>query len=201
MSQVKCYKSRVKCSSFAPLSLKATEGRSKATEDRQKSNVKGFTLVELVVYISLTSMILLAIASFSKIILESRIRSWVISEVEQQGIQVVQIISQTIRNAEDITSPVSGNTAANLTLDVVDIADDPTVFSLNSNVIEIKEGSDPLISLTNDNVVVRDVVFQNLSRTNTPGIVKFSFVLEYNNQSNRPEYNYSKTFYSSAGLR
>jgi Tfp pilus assembly protein FimT len=168
---------------------------------RIKNNHKGFSIVELVVYVSLASIMLLAIASFSKIILEARTRNRVISEVEQQGTQVAQTISQSIRNSEGIISPTAGGSSDNLNLNVVNTSQDPTVFSLDSGVINIQEGSGNQVNLTNGHVVVQDLVFQNLSRPNTPGVVKFSFILEYNNQSNKPEYNYSKTFYSSASLR
>jgi len=171
------------------------------TKSGQLNPRKGFTLVELLVYISLVSMMLLAVASFAKIILQARVRNQVISEVEQQGVQVIQIISQTIRNAENITAPASGGGTGGLTLNVISVSQNPTVFSLDSDIIKIKEGSTSQINLTNSKVIASDLIFQNLSRTDTPGIIKYSFVLDYDNQSDKPEYNYLKTFYSSASLR
>lgn len=162
---------------------------------------KGFTLIELIVYISLVSVMLLGIASFTKIILQTRIRNQVITETEQQGIQIAQILTRVIRNAENITTPTAGNNAGSLTLDVSDISQDPTVFSLNGGIINIKEGTGNQINLNNSRVEAHDLAFQNLSRPDTPGIIKFGFSLDYNNQSGRPEYNYSRTFYGSISLR
>jgi len=162
---------------------------------------KGFTLIELVIYISLVSIMLLGIASFTKIILQTRTRNQVIAEVEQQGIQIAQILTQTIRNAENIIQPTPSNTNNNLILDVFDASKDPTIFSLNSNIINIKEGAGSQINLNNSRVEVQDLTFQNFSRLDTSGIIKFSFSLNYNNQSGRPEYNYSKVFYGSISLR
>jgi len=168
---------------------------------KYKNNYNGFTLVELVVYISLVSIMLLGIASFTKIILQTRARNQIIIEVEQQGIQIAQILTHTICNAENITLPVIGSTDSSLTLDVVSTGDDPTIFSLDGNIINIKEGAGNQINLNNSRTEVQDLILQNLSRSDTPGIVKFSFILNYNNQSGRPEYNYSKTFYGSTSLR
>ncbi|NQV00819.1 MAG: prepilin-type N-terminal cleavage/methylation domain-containing protein [Parcubacteria group bacterium] len=162
---------------------------------------KGFTLIELIIYISLVSIMLLGIASFSRTILQTRAKNQVIAEVEQQGIQIAQILSQKIRNAENIIAPTLGNNANSLTLDVVAVAQDPTVFSLDAETIKIEESGANQINLTNSKVIASGLVFQNLSRTDTPGIVKFSFTLDYDNQSGRPKYNYSKTFYGSISLR
>ena len=162
---------------------------------------KGFTLIELIIYISLVSIMLLGIASFTKMILQTQTRNQVIAEVEQQGIQIAQLLTQTIRNAENIIQPTLPNADNSLILDMFNTSKDPTVFSLDGNIINIKEGVSSQINLNNSRVEVQDLTFQNLSRSNTPGIIKFSFVLNYNNQSGRPEYNYSKIFYGSISLR
>jgi len=162
---------------------------------------KGFTLIELIIYIGLVSIMLLGIASFAKIILQNRARNQVITEVEQQGVQIAQILTYTIRNAKNIIQPTPSNTNNNLILDVFDASKDPTTFSLDGNIINIKEGAGSQINLNNSRVEVQDLTFQNLSRSDTPGIIKFSFALNYNNQSGRSEYNYSKTFYGSISLR
>lgn len=166
-----------------------------------RNNYKGFSLIELVVYIGLVSIMLLGIASFAKTILQTRAKNQVILEVEQQGIQVMQILSQTIRNAESIVFPSSGSNANTLTLNLANPSANPTTFSFSNGFINIQEGGALPINLINSRVEVQNLIFENLSRLDTSGIIKFSFVLNYNNQSGRPEYNYSKTFYGSASLR
>lgn len=162
---------------------------------------KAFTLIELIIYIALLSIMLLGITSFIKTTLQTRARNQVIAEVEQQGVQVMQILSQTIRNAESIIFPGLGSNASTLILDVVNPIVDPTTFSLFNNSISIQEGGGSLIALNNSRIEVQNLIFQNFSRLDTPGLVKFNFTLIYKNQSVRPEYNYSKTFYGSAALR
>src|SRR3989338_405637 len=101
----------------------------------------GFTLVELLLYVSITAIILLATSGFLFMLLEARIKNQTIAEVEQQGLQVMQLITQTARNAEAVTSPAVGTSASSLTLDVVTVVSDPTVFDLASGVIRITEGA------------------------------------------------------------
>ena len=164
-------------------------------------NRKAFTLVETLLYVAIVSTLIFLMSAFLYFILESRTKFQTISEVENQGIQVVNIITQTIRDTENITLPVRGTSAASITLDVVDIAKDPIIFNSSGDNIQIKEGIGSIIPLTSSRVSVSELTFENISRDNTPGIVRFNFTLSYNSDSNRNEYKYSRTFYGSASLR
>ncbi len=162
---------------------------------------KGITLVELLLYIALVSAMLLVISTFLAMLLQSRIKNETIAEVEQQGVQVMQIITQTARNAEDITSPTVGNSGSSLTLDVVDAGDDPTIFDLSGGAVRITEGVGSAVDLTNSHITVSGLNFYNLSRSETPGTVRIQFTITHVNPEGRNEYDYNKTFYGNASLR
>lgn len=162
---------------------------------------KGFTLVELLLYLGLSAIMILVIATFFQTMLSARAQNQVIAEVEQQGAQVIQRITQTIRNADNITSPAIGASAASLTLDMAPVGVDPTVFDLSSGVARVTEGAGSPVALTNTRVTVSGLTFQNLSRASTPGTVRVIFILTHVNPSSRQEYNYARTFYGSASLR
>src|SRR3989344_8594659 len=87
------------------------------TNYRETKN--GFTLVELLLYVAISSVILLVTSLFLSVLLESRIKSQVIAEVEQQGAQVMQIMTQSIRNAETINSPAQGVSGASLSINTI----------------------------------------------------------------------------------
>lgn len=162
---------------------------------------KGFTLVELLLYFGLAAIMILVIATFFGTMLGARVQNQVIAEVEQQGVAVLQRVTQTIRNADSITSPTIGVSAASLTLDMVPVAVDPTVFDISSGVIRITEGAGSAVALTNSRVTASALTFQNLSQASTPGTVRIQFTLTHLNPSSRQEYNYARTFYGSASLR
>lgn len=166
-----------------------------------KDNKSGFTLVELIIYIALMGVLLLALSGFFGLVLRSRVKTQSISEVEQQGIQVMQIISQTVRNSTTINSPSTGASGASLSVAVATPAKSPTVFDLSGGAIEIKEGAGAAVALTNSRVVASDLSFYNLTRSGTKGIVRIQFTLTRLNLSNRNELNYSKIFYATAALR
>lgn len=163
--------------------------------------IKGFTLIELLLYISISAVILLAISFFLSLLLQSRIKNQTIAEIEQQGLQVIQMITQTARNAEAIILPAQDSSAFSLTLDVIAAANDPTVFDLSSGAIRITEGVGSAIPIINSRITASGLTFQNLSINNTPGTVRIQFTLTHKNSESRNEYSFSKTFIGSAALR
>ena len=159
------------------------------------------TLLEVLLYVVLLTIILLAASSFVTVFLDSRVKNQVIAEVEQQGGQAIQVITQAIRNSEALTSPVPGSSADSLVLDVFDAANDPTVFSLSGGVLMVSEGGGVAIPLTSQRVVFSGLSFENFSRADTPGTVRITFTLSYNSTTTQTQYNYSKTFHASASIR
>lgn len=162
---------------------------------------QGFTLLELLLYTSLMGIIILAVSLVFQITLASRVKNQTIAEVEQQGVQAVQQISQTIRNANSITSPAQNVSDTQLTVVVPTSSKSPTVFSLSGGAIQMKEGAAAAVPLTNSKVTVTGLTFVNMSRATTLGSVSFQFVVTYINTSGRNEYDFTKTFYGSATIR
>lgn len=161
----------------------------------------GFTLIELLLYVSILGAMILSVSAFLPLFMESRVKNQTISEVEQQGVQMMQATIQTVRNATTINTPTQGLSSTSLSVNVADSAKNPTIFDLSSGVIRMKEGGGSPVSLINSKVVVSNLSFQNLSRTDTPGTVRIQFTITHVNPEGRQEYNFSKTFYGSATLR
>ena len=162
---------------------------------------KGFTLIEMLLYLSILSVVILALSSFMFLSYTSRVKASVIAEVEQQGSQTMNLITQNIRNAATITAPAAGSAGSSLTLTEYTGAVSPTVFNQSGNILRITEGATAAVNITSNRVVVSGLNFQNLSRSGTPGNIKITFTLTHINPDNRGEYIYSKTFTSTASLR
>jgi type II secretory pathway pseudopilin PulG len=167
---------------------------------RAKDTQHGYTLVELLLYIALVGTLLTSVTYFFSLSVDSRVKNQSIAEVNDQGAAVMDRITQTIRNASSVTSPVPGTTASSLTLVVPTGALSPTVFNLNSTTLQITEGANSAVALTSDEVQVTNLTFKNLTRTGTNANIQISFTLSRTNPSGRNTYDYQKTFISSAGL-
>jgi hypothetical protein len=110
-------------------------------------------------------------------------------------------MTQIVRNAESLNAPAQGSSAPSLSLDVIAVGNDPTVFDFSGGTIRISEGAGLPVALTNTRVIASGLVFQNLSLTGTPGTVRIQFTLTHVNPAGRNEYSFAKTFIGSATLR
>lgn len=161
----------------------------------------GFTLLELLLYVSLVSIILLIISMFVSALLQSRVKNQTIAEVEQQGLFVMQTMTQTTRNALTVTAPATGTSAAAATLTVLDGTKSPTIFDLSGGVVRITEGAGTAVPVTSSRLTASALMFQNFSASGTPGTMRIQFTLTAVNPSGRSEFSYAKTFVGSATLR
>lgn len=163
---------------------------------------KGFSLVEMILYVAISSVILLALSLFLTSLLSSRLKSQSISDVNDQGLQIMQMVTDSVKNARSVDFPSIGATSTSLSITVADPLLSPTVYDIASGTVRIKEGSNTLIPLTNSHVTVSSFVFQNISSTSsTDRVVRFSFTIDHNNQNGRNENTYTKSFSGSATLR
>ena len=163
---------------------------------------QGFTLVELLLYVSVIGGLLIALSMFFATTVEARIKTQSIMEVDQQGALAMDYMLQTIRNADSVTSPTPPNNSNTLTLVVPTGSLSPTIFDTSgSNALQVKEGVAAAIPLTNNKVAISGLSFTNLTRSGTPGVVRVSFTISRVNTAGRNPYEYQKTFTSTAALR
>lgn len=159
---------------------------------------RGYTLVELLLYTAITSVLLLSIFLFLSTFLEARAKSRTVTEVELQGTQAMQFMTAAVRNASHIISPATSTSAASLS--VATSSSVATVFDVGTGTLRVAEGSNTPISLTSARVTVSNFTVWNLSTTTSPGTVRLRFTLTYVDTTGRSEFTYSKTFTASASL-
>lgn len=161
---------------------------------------QGYTLIELLLYVALLGTLLTTVTYFFGTATSARIKNQSIQEVNDQGVFVMEHLTQTIHNATAVTVPATGSSGSSLTLTVPTAGLSPTVFSGSGTpaAIQIKEGAATAVPLTSNKVQISSLTFKNLSRAGTPGSVQVSFVLSRVNPSNITELEYQKTFTGTA---
>jgi hypothetical protein len=70
-----------------------------------------------------------------------------------------------------------------------------------SGTIRVQEGSGSVTDLANNKVQVSGFAVYNLTRTGTPGTLRFSFVVSRVNPNNKNQFEYQRAFTGSASLR
>lgn len=162
---------------------------------------RGFTLIEVLLYVLTAATLIGIISSLLITLLALRAKNGVISEVTEQGVQALLVVTERIRHAQAIQSPASGASAPALTLTMREPAQNPTIFSSFNGKLLIKEGSGPAQVLITPPTFATDVLFANVSAAATSGTVRLQFRLNHTNSGNRQEFSYSQIFYASASLR
>ncbi len=159
---------------------------------------KGITLVEILLYMAIISIVLVITSAFLTNILGARIKNQTINEVESQGLQVMQVITQKVKGADSILLPPT--TGVQTPVLTVVKNDDDIKFEVEDGIFYIEKDGERT-NLTNDRIFIYDLNFENLSREETPGIISFEFTIEHINPGERGEYSFEKNFFGSASLR
>lgn len=162
--------------------------------------MKGFSLIEFIIYIGIVAVILLVAFNFGWEIIYGNIKSQAIREVQQNARFSMEKITRVIKEAKVVNSPTSGNSANSLSLEMTDPDLDPTVLGVSGNKVQITQGTFGPYELTNDRVSVSNLQFTNLSYENTPGTVRIEMTIDSVNPTGRQEYEVSFGLKSTASL-
>lgn len=171
------------------------------TRLKEIQNNKGFTLIEILLYVAISSSVLFIAFVFMFTLIDSREKNQIIAEVEQQGLFAMSNIGESIQKADSVIIPLPGSFSSGLSLAMSGAGENPTLFSQDVYNITVQEGSGSPISLTNQNVRVDFLYFENVSRSNTEGLIKVVFTLSYHNPHGPRQFDFTKTFQSSFSLK
>lgn len=156
---------------------------------------RGFTLVEMLLYVGICSTLLLALSLFFSSLLGVKAKSRTISEVSQQGAQISNFISYTIRNAQGISVPSGNMSSSTLVLSMRYPSQATSTLYATNGTLFLREGTSTPIALSNRRVTISSLVFTNTSASSTDGgSVTSQFTLTHSNPANRNEFSFSKMF-------
>lgn len=170
------------------------------------SHRTGFTLVEVLLYIGIFTVIISAIVGLLILATAQRVKNQVIADVNYQGEAVMASLTTAVHGAGSVTAPALGAASPSLTLAMPNPTVNPTVYDAFSDGttsrLRLAEGSPAVqTNLTNSHVTVSGLSFSNVGLAGSKGSIKVQFTLSYNNPSGNDSYNFSRTFYGSADLQ
>lgn len=162
---------------------------------------KGFTLIEMLLYLVITVSVLLVATIFFPTMINARIKNQVTIEVEQQGAFVMNMITRTIRTGDGINFPSPGVSGTSLSVLVSEITQNPTQFSADNGTFFVREGGGMNIPLTNSRVEISNLIFRNLTQENGRDTIRIEFTIHSFNPENKNQYDYYQNFYTSVTVR
>lgn len=161
------------------------------------SGPKGFTFIELLLYISVVTILLSALIPFAWNVIEGQVKVATEQEVYSQARYVAERIKQEIRNANSINSVAAASIDLNTTNNTT------TVIDLSGSKARIKYGVAGVpVNLNSDDTNISALSFTNY----TSGDAKtkhigFTFTINNNSSSIRQEYQETLDIRSSAEIR
>lgn len=159
---------------------------------------KGGTLIELILYVALISTILTSVSTFLIFVLEGRVKNTLIQETYGQASFAVEVINKSIKEAEEIINPLQSGTSNSL---VLVVSGETITFDLSNGKIEMTRGIGLPTSLTNEDLIITNLNFNNYSKDDTSGIIQTTFDVESTSDNNRKEFNFTTSIQTSSGLR
>ncbi len=146
------------------------------------SKQKGFTLLETLIYITLTALIVTAVfaTTYQLILNASEINTK--NAIEEEGNFVLQKIEWALTGASNITIPAQNSTSTVLSVEKYNFSNNPIIFDQSGNQARIKIGTNPPLFLNNNSVLVENLLFEHLLPYSTSSIatVRTSFTMNGN---------------------
>ncbi|KPJ71820.1 hypothetical protein AMJ50_00720 [Parcubacteria bacterium DG_74_3] len=165
---------------------------------------KSFTLMEILVYIGVLSVIIVAISSFFLWAIRSNTKTRVTRETLDNSRRSMEIIIYEIKEAQSVYTPTSSSSQLSLETthylpqgEKISYID----FYLCGTQLCLKKESQSPIALTSERVEVKNLFFTQVATTSTLPSIRVSLTIDYKNPSNLPEYQASVNLSSTASLR
>lgn len=157
--------------------------------------IRGFTLIEIILYVALVSIILVAVTYFFIDATRSQARAYVIGEVNQNFRFCMDRMVRAIRQAEGI----AGLSSSTLVLDNGSDPDITIEFDAPNNKVTYQVGAGSAIDLTTSQVLANGY-FADRSTSSTKNILIY-LGLDFNNSGPDINYTYSASATTTVELR
>jgi hypothetical protein len=162
---------------------------------------KGFTLIEILLYLSLSIVMVALIGGIGVNVLTGLTGSKAEEELQYNAQFVTEKIHAIVSAAKNIELPSARETSPGLILRMNDPKKDPTVIDVVDGRIRVKEGeSDPWL-LSGKRLIVLTPVFSNVTYAGGPGSVRIILPMELVNPQDRVVLRASTTLYTTINLQ
>ena len=168
--------------------------------NKKKQKKRGFSLLELLIYIGVLSIIVVVITNILISLSNSNSQSQARSEVNSSVRFASELLQQDLKNASAVSVPSFGNPSTSLTL----VRNNKTItYDVSEGVLRRTEGQNDPSNITNSSVIVSSVTFTRIENTNavfdkTNVSIKIKMTFTYN--SAVPSLTYSTSLENTVSL-
>lgn len=155
---------------------------------------RGVTLVELILFLAIASIMGLALMPLLFSSTENRLLQESVAHIENNGSQLMQVFATRVHESEKILDPLPGTSSKVLALQMSSGSLSPTIYGLLTGAIIQIEGTVQQ-TISASEVSVQDFLVRNFSNGQSTGVT-ISFKLTRALRLEAPRY-YTQTFQSS----
>lgn len=154
---------------------------------------QGFTLIELILYIAIVTIVVSAMIPFAWNVIGGGVKSTTEQEVFSNARLVSERIKYEIRNASAINSVAASS---------ISLGSPATVIDLSGDKIRIAPNGGAAVNLNSNDTTATALTFTNYtSGDNKTKNIQFSFTLQSNFGQTRQEYQQTATVQGDAEVR
>lgn len=167
--------------------------------------MKGFTLIEMLIYTALAAIFLTGVTYFAIGLLNGQAKTLVEQEVNDNLRNAMRRIEFEIRNAQDLNTV----TANDLCLKMSNATYNPTRIYVSGGKIRVAWGGGSSncsamandAQLTSNSVVVNSITFYNFGNGTTTKNISFKLDISYNNLGGGQVWTKNQSYTTNAELR
>ncbi len=162
-------------------------------------NNRGFSFLELIIYIAIFATFLMVIVNIFSIIVSSSAKEEARAEVRQNLKFAIEKITDEVYAASDITQPAADGTSSNVL--ALTVNGTPAQFDVSGGILQKTKGA-ATENITSDKVTV-DVssdIFRRVGNTNAKPAIQIILTISYNDKG-RPYYKFAQTVQTTISLR
>lgn len=151
---------------------------------------RAFSLLELLIYISILSIIMVIVSNTFISLSRSQGQSQARSEVDRDISFATELLKQDLKNASIVSVPAAVGTSSTLTLTRAGVV---IVYDVSGGALRRKEGSATAVNVTSPNTIVSTPTFTRIENTNTvfsktQVTIKVNMTFNYNSTSSNWTY-------------
>lgn len=163
-------------------------------------NKKGFSLVEIIIYIAIIGIVISGFVSYSLSVSGVNNKNYSVVTVQANSRTILEILSQNIHKAQTVISPASFSTSTQLILDMPGIDPDIT-FSILDGILYMKEGSLATSTMNSSRTFISNLLFTSRATSTERANIQIDLTMDYRASAGDTQFDYSKSYRTTVSPR
>jgi len=135
-----------------------------------KQQQKGFSLIEFLLYMSLSMVMLALLGGIGINVLQSKEKDKALEEIQYSVPYVMMILGTRIEQAEQVILPEVGEVSSTLSLQTRNPDTNPTTFDVFEGKVRMQEGEHEPVIISTSGILVENLAFVPIGESEVTGI-------------------------------